>query len=409
MRLSRAVRNVSAVVVSFLFVALLIALARFRPPARVLPPESPEIARLRFSRTENAWYVLQEAVDLIPPDPFVDPRTTVDFRFGIMGRFTGVYLPDDNAEHVAWVRSCGPAVGRARDALAMDHLLMAIEFPGTENPEQRIWKINRFGILPRAMLALAALETMSGGDAEIVLNYWRDALRLSLMLRNSIPARGYESAKAVAMLARQLSPEVQREALPWLIEFNASKAPPRRAAEDLLRMYESWSGGWKEQFRHQDPRYMPYVLRNMVHSGPARRVFAANVEAILDTCRYTHNEFEGWSHKFPELADACETSFPGFTMRFPICRHNAAFQVSLDIMEVVMALELYRHEHGAYPESIEALAPKLLPQAPRNAMFDVPFFYRRAEVDYWFAMSHGKVDDPARLIYSDIIISPPEP
>jgi hypothetical protein len=409
MRLSRGVRNVSAVILSFVLVAVLIVLVRFRPPARVLPPESPEIARLRFSRTENAWYVLQEAVDLIPAQPFVDPRTTVDFQPGLMGRFTGIALPDNDPAHVEWVRSCVPAVGRARDAFTMSQLLMAIEFPGTEHPEQRIWKMNRFEILSRAMLALAALETVSGGNADSVLNYWRDAQRLSLMLRNSIPARGYESAKALAMLARQLSREVQREALPWLIEFDASKPPPRRAAEDLLRMHESRSGGWREQFTPTDPRYVPYVLTNMVHSGPARRVFAANVDAILDTCRYTDDELEEWSRKFPELADACESSFPGFSMRYPICRQNSEFQICLNIMEVVMAIELYRHENGGYPDSLDALSPVWLPRTPRNAMSGAPFFYRRTGEDYLLAMPYSMVDDVGKLKYSDLLISPPEP
>lgn len=405
MRVSRGVRNVSAVLVAFFLVAVLIVLVRFRPPARVSPPESPEIARLRFSRTENAWFVLQEADDLIPPHPFVDLRTTLDFHFGLMGQFTGIYLADDNAEHVAWVRSCKPAIDRARAALEIDHLLMPLEFPSTEEPWQRVYKLNHFTELSSIMLATAALETKAG-NPERVFDYFRDALRLVLMLRNSIPDIWFCEPRSLCKLMRQFEPRVQREALPWLVEFNKQKAPPRRAVEDLLRLHESWKGGWKEMFRPLDPRHMPYLIAAVARSGPARRVFAANVDAILDACCMTQHDYELWKKRFPELADAAVNSFPGFHP-YSLCHRNTEFQVCLDVMELVLALELYRHEHGAYPESLDALAPEFLTQVPNNARSGEPFYYRRAENNYWLAL-RGQGDDPARLIYSDILVCPPE-
>ncbi|HUW61333.1 MAG TPA: hypothetical protein VMZ06_10025 [Candidatus Bathyarchaeia archaeon] len=405
MRVSRGVRNVSAVLLAFFLMAVLIVLARFRPPARVLPPESPEIARLRFSRTENAWFVLQEADGLIPPDPFVDLRTTVDFKFGVMGLFTGFYLADDHPEHVAWVRGCKPAIDRVRDALKMDHLLMPLEFPSTEEPWRRMRPSDAFSGLPSIMLATAALETKAG-NSELVFDCYRDALRLALMLRNSIPETWLRDSRSLCKLARQFDPQVQREALEWLIEFNARKPLPRRAVEDWLRLHESWKGGWKEIFRPLDPQHMPYLVAALARSGPARRVFAANVEAILDACCLTTHEYRQWEKRFPELADAAVNSFPGFHP-YSLFHRNIEFQICLDVMEFVLAVELYRHAHGAYPESLAALAPEFLTQAPNNARSGEPFYYRRAENNYWLAL-RGQGDDPRRLIYSDILVSPPE-
>jgi len=65
----RAVRNVTAVVLVFVLVATSILLVRFLPPRRLLFGDMPEIDRQRFSRTENAWYVLDEADNLMPPRP----------------------------------------------------------------------------------------------------------------------------------------------------------------------------------------------------------------------------------------------------------------------------------------------------------------------------------------------------
>ena len=405
MRVSRGVRNVSAVLLAFFLMAVLIVLVRFRPPARVLPPELPEIARLRFSRTENAWFVLQEADDLIPPHPFVDLRTTVDFHFGLMGQFTGIYLVDDNAEHVAWVRSCKPAIDRARAALEIDHLLMPLEFPSTEEPWQRVYKLNHFTELSSIILATAALETKAG-NPEPALDYFRDAVRLTLMLRNAIPETWSSDPKSLCKLMRQFDPKTQRQALEWLIDFNAKKAPPRQAVEDRLRLYESWKGAWKQMFWPPDPKDVPYLVGSLVRSGPARRTFAANLDAILGACCMTDREYDGWKNRYPELDQAAESSFPYFYTR-SFCYENSVYQTGLDVMEVVLAIELYRHEHGVHPESLEALAPEFLMQVPNNARSGEPFYYRRAENNYWLAL-RGQGDDPRRLIYSDILVSPPE-
>jgi len=405
MRVSRGVRNVSAVLLAFFLMAVLIVLTRFLPPARVLPPELPEIARLRFSRTENAWFVLQEAADLIPPDPFVDPRTTVDFKFGVMGLFTGFYLADDHPEHVAWVRGCKPAIDRARDALEMDHLLMPVQFASVKEPWDAMHRCNAFHVLSDIMLATAALEAKAG-NSELVFDYYRDALRLALMLRNAIPETWLRDSRSLCGLARQFDPQVQRQALEWLVDFNAKKAPPRQAVEDRLRLYESWKGAWKQMFWPPDPKDVPYLVGSLVRSGPARRTFAANLDAILGACCMTDREYDGWKNRYPKLDQAAESSFPYFYTR-SFCYENSAYQTGLDVMEVVLAIELYRQEHGVHPESLEALAPEFLPQVPNNARSGEPFYYRRAENNYWLAL-RGQGDDPRRLIYSDILVSPPE-
>lgn len=408
MRLSRAARNVGMVVLAFGGMAALIVLSHYRPPARVLPPESDEIARLRFSRTENAWFVLMDATDNVPPRPKVDPRTTVDFEPGFVGQFTGVELPDDNPEHLTWVRACRPAVDRARDALAMKHLLMAIEFEGAGEPWRRIYQLNNFRQLSSLALATAALELKSGGDPKLVLTYFKDALRLSLMLKTSIPHSDMNGPKSLCSLVRRFTPEAQREAFDWLREFDQSKPPPRRAAEDLLRMNESWKGGWKQQFLPVDPQNAFYVTRAIIHSGPARRVFATNVNEILDACTLTIYEYREWAKFHPQLSDAAGSSFPGYTMEHPICYENSWLQIRLDVMQLVLAIELFRSGHGSYPDSLESLIPEFLPELPRNALTNDPYFYQRAAVDYWFGMPRGTLNDPGLMTYADTLVSPPE-
>jgi len=95
-----------------------------------------------------------------------------------MGDFTGICLPDDNPEHVAWVRACQPAIDRARDALNMQVILMPIEFPSTDPPWQRVRPYGKLSQIPTAMLATAALETADWRDPQSVLSLFRDSLAL---------------------------------------------------------------------------------------------------------------------------------------------------------------------------------------------------------------------------------------
>ena len=405
MRISRGVRNVSVVILAFALVAVLIVLARYRPPARVLPPESSETATLRFSRTENAWYVLQDALKLVPKRPFVDPRTTVDYQFGPMGQFTGVYLPDDHPEHVAWVRACKPAIERARAALEMDHLLMPVAFPTQGPPWEHMKNLAEAGLLPSVMLATAALEARNGTPQSVLDNY-RDGLRLALRLRNSLPGRAIGNLNALCRLLRQFKPEVQREALPWLIEFNFSKPPPLRAVEDKVRLNECWKDAWKQMLWPPDPKQIPRAVGSMARSRPARRTFVANLDAILSAFCMTQCDYETWKNSNPELDDAAENSFP-YLYPQSFCYENSNCQISLDVMELVLAIELYRHGHGSYPPSLDALTPEFLPKAPQNTAECAPFYYHPAGPQYWLALK-AHSEDPASLTYVDILVSPPE-
>ncbi|MBX3404358.1 MAG: hypothetical protein KF699_13185 [Phycisphaeraceae bacterium] len=50
-----------------------------------------------------------------------------------------------------------------------------------------------------------------------------------------------------------------------------------------------------------------------------------------------------------------------------------------DAMRLMLALEVYRGRHGAYPESLGALAPDILPSIPLDAVSGTEFGYRRFE------------------------------
>jgi hypothetical protein len=58
--------------------------------------------------------------------------------------------------------------------------------------------------------------------------------------------------------------------------------------------------------------------------------------------------------------------------------HKAAdFHALQRLGQVAVALRLYRHEHGRYPETLEELVPKYLPSLPVDPFDGKPLRYKR--------------------------------
>jgi len=404
----RSRRNLIIVLLAFLLVAVLVVVARSWALAEVLPPESAEMQRLRFSRTENAWFVLKKAAGLMPPRPFKDPRETLDFEFGVMGSFTGLYLDDDAPEHVAWVRGCEGAIKKAREALEMEHLLLPTDFARSEDPWDRCWEESQYlGRVPGILLATAVLEMRNGAAPEAVFGYIRDGLRLSAKLNNATIVRNAVGMKNLTRLARQLDAETQKLTLTWLIQFDASLPPPRQRAEDWVRLEAARKGVWKHLFTPFDPKDVPRVLALMARSGPHRRVFAANADAILDALSLTRSEYFKWSSTFPDLAEAVQWAYPGMSPE-SLTYWNSGLQNILNLFKLVLALELYEENYGQYPKTLGELSPEFLLKVPNNAMWSQPFFYQRAAVDYWLALRDQiGAGNPAQLVYNEVVVGPP--
>ena len=72
-----------------------------------------------------------------------------------------------------------------------------------------------------------------------------------------------------------------------------------------------------------------------------------------------------------------------------VIRKTAPALVAVDEAAMACALERYRLAHGQYPERLEALVPKLLPQLPNDVFTGAPYKYRRTEDDQFALYSVG--------------------
>ncbi len=57
-------------------------------------------------------------------------------------------------------------------------------------------------------------------------------------------------------------------------------------------------------------------------------------------------------------------------------------QALLDQARLALALEVWREEHGEYPETLSVLAPQLVPEVPSDALSGEPFRYTRTQDGY---------------------------
>jgi hypothetical protein len=94
-------------------------------------------------------------------------------------------------------------------------------------------------------------------------------------------------------------------------------------------------------------------------------------------------------------------------MAFPVVEATAtrvAFaQASVDLARVACALERYRLAHGAYPETLDALAPQCLQDVPRDVINGQMLHYRRTNDGKFLLYSVGwnETDDGGQIVYND--------
>lgn len=75
---------------------------------------------------------------------------------------------------------------------------------------------------------------------------------------------------------------------------------------------------------------------------------------------------------FNRVVPLADIAMPSFLRASTLYQRNAGH---FDMLRIAVALELYRHEHGAYPERLEALVPKYFAMIPPDAFDGEPLVY----------------------------------
>jgi hypothetical protein len=83
--------------------------------------------------------------------------------------------------------------------------------------------------------------------------------------------------------------------------------------------------------------------------------------------------------------------FPALTKSV---KRYARAQSSVDLARIAIALERYRNAHGAYPDSLEALAPKFIEKVPQDVINGGELKYRRTgDILVLYSVAWNGTDD----------------
>jgi hypothetical protein len=81
--------------------------------------------------------------------------------------------------------------------------------------------------------------------------------------------------------------------------------------------------------------------------------------------------------------------------------HFAKMQVWLDEARIACALERYRFAHGAYPDSLDVLAPACIAELPRDIMNGEPYHYllRPDGTFLLYSVGWNQTDEGGKIVY----------
>ncbi|HUW61336.1 MAG TPA: hypothetical protein VMZ06_10040 [Candidatus Bathyarchaeia archaeon] len=379
---SKARRNVIFVLLCFFAVAILLVLAHVKQSrGPILEPESPEVAAFRLDRAHNAWYTLQDAVQLLPLPP-----PAVQYPDGPGGRFVKQYEPvPESLARMVWatrpddevlldyLAKCRPAIDKVREALLKPDLM----FPMTDEADERRHEsrsaLARFTNLLEAIARVEAASPRRGGE---VAGLIRDVLRLEYMISSDYYPYCRQLAPELAPLFRSMSLRRLRQTVDWLTVFRRSLRPATRPAEQAIRQLDALPPDvdWAWVWRHPGAT-AGYVLMRARQKAILRR----HHDAYIATTGVEMYRLRLFETQHPALL-----AIPHGGELMPYRQFSYVYSewlAQIDGLAIAAALEIYRCANGQYPESLESLRPYFV-RLPVDPFTGKPFIYRRQGTDY---------------------------
>jgi len=358
-------------------VALILAVRHYRSEP-LIGPESPEMVAKRTS-PDNAWFALRELANGLPPTPppgrpgiLMDQRGSQDAAF--IATRLAIRLPDDDPKVLEYLEATRPA------AEAMPGILDTQPFywPPLESVQANRENIAAFETLSR-LLCGHALHAAKESRPEDAVRFALAALRLGMFVTCDGPLenalKGCELTSDAAVTAMSLPwgaypSELGRTFLAGMKELSSKPIDLSAAIDWELRLVEAG-------FYTTSNPSQPDGLSGNLQDAALRRFLRKHAKALREAATISYAELPGWSsrHERARMIEqkALPTRFTSLAAEAVQRRTLAATQV--EGLLAVVALELYRHAQGAYPETLEALTPDYAEAVPMDAYAAEPFRY----------------------------------
>jgi hypothetical protein len=372
-----------------------------RTPKPIMPPESPETTKKRESREHNAFYATWEAAKLVPPVPKKlllptklgpDSNETYYAEPGSIGGLLGIHRPDDDPAIGLYLFTCSPAIERLRESLSQDYFL----YPRIGTPyEEWTWDGVDYGralgslrdiliatmrhtaTVPKlheqcaALLAEALQFCERIGEDGGVFHYLIASSHLATVMESGGKAARYVASPATLREMRAAVQAVrfhERPLTPYL-EFRW------RSLDNMTTALAS--GTYYQRYSIRDRLVAWWALSRQCrlirnHKEELLSIVARPLaEHRVDEAALQHLR-GGWRFPYGSLDEARQ-----------LLNNRARVAYSRDVSALLISLELFQREHGAYPDSLEALVPEYIEALPASTGGRGPLMYERDGDDYW--------------------------
>lgn len=373
----------------------------------ILPEFYAEQERLRSDTTQNAYFKVFEADLLIPivPIPLLvrDPdssQSKFDYQPDLdsIAALLGIKRPDDDPETLKYLDDTREVVTLAESASNMQHF---VNTHGAWTPALNIWTYDSV-LYPhrvlRVQLAHAVTKINREEDREEGLEALEAYHRLNSVFTNSVSGSGmwgnwrHYYNQVQSLYRRHDEPEL-REALRELLRNQSIPIP------DIQHVLDIVLGSIDETLTY------PGVLAeqgNDIRIQTRIGVFILQyiADAIRERLPTLRTIADAHPTEYPELIDAQDWR----DMTYWDQRNT---HIAMDIVskllrahqanaqhiatELSFTIEDYRSEHGAYPESLDALVPEYRDSIPISPLTHQPFNYTRMDDNKGYAIEGDRV------------------
>ena len=387
----------------------------------ILPPESAADAAMRQS-PENAYQTLAEAAQLAPPgrSPNRSWLDETDNQSPTLGRTTLQYFERSDSDLLSDLprlqrraQEWAPAAEQARAALAKSYYRIPIRWSDCEilnfswYPES-YWNVTFLG---RAMVTEGVYYTLAPDTMEQGVRWLIDALKLGALLATDGPGREGREVQNWALgrlcvVAHSMSNAQLTEALAAIQRVEDQMAPPIRNLEFEWRVLDN-TRKWDPHFpamgepprRNPSFRYGKDVLFS-VALGQVRGLIASHRIEFQEALSLPYPRALTWLDEHPNLAlpsgerrmiasvlgrnywPALRSVLNPVAMVRMYVEEYARLRTWMLGAEYVLALELFRQDHGSYPEALDALTPRYLAEMTDDPYSELPLEYRAENGDY---------------------------
>ncbi|MBI5093570.1 MAG: hypothetical protein HZB26_14145 [Candidatus Hydrogenedentes bacterium] len=438
-----AKRNIIRFVLAVLCLGLLtIYVSATRRSVRIMPPESAEELAMRAS-PDNPYFDLVEAVRMLPQKPATTPEEEADYKRWttsgeshlFLGGLVGLKLRNDSPKLLRYLDESEPALLRTRDALPKPNFRLPITWEDFRTysyddhafpPEWR-----QIHVLRQLMQARGVQLLMIPTREDEAVPWLLDSLRYRVITSSDNPegiggddmtlrfldrAAGRVSDQAlrtalsaVQTLHRRLQPPVMNLDFHWRVMDNTvrlRKRAPAPSSNSPAHRSSSQDSRIAKLERQAGESGINWLGKDLLFGyglSQSSRIAAEHCGEFRAALQLPYPQFRDWAMANPQLTSPSERlsfisqwlaldnmgySGYGYGLLTPwrkiqfFAEQYAWVDSSYSALEAILALELYHRDYGAYPDSLEALAPAYLPAVSQDAFTGQPLPYRKIGSDY---------------------------